>query len=133
MKLPPIPPFKKNILLYFGSAVLVSVVLYLSFLALNEMGLREQAAEGQILEKAYRPAYHGTRMVKSGNSYHSVPSYTPEAWLVTVRVDGSVGTGDVPRADYDKFQIGETVLVDYSRRRITRSMRVRGMIKQEAD
>jgi hypothetical protein len=129
MKLPRI--HRGNLVQYFGGAVAVIAFLIIGFTGLDSWGLKPKAGEARVTGKQYRPLSHGTYTTKVGSSYQTHTRIIPEAWLVTVDLNGTPATGPTTKAEYDAFKPGDSVMAVYAQKRITRSLVLQAVMKPE--
>jgi hypothetical protein len=102
-----------------GAIVLVGVALYFLFTAANTFGLAEQTVTASVVSKAFREAGKTYVTQVIGGKTYTRPQTTPEAYLVTVKLDGKDATGAVDASLFEQLQQGDPVHVVYQKRRLT--------------
>jgi hypothetical protein len=114
---------------YLGALIFAAGIGYQLFLLVDGQWLSRREAPGMVMSKEYRPVGRSTFTTKVGNTVRSYPVTVPDAYLVTVEVEGRRGTGEVPRSEYDELKEGDAVQVAYSRRRIRGTLSILAIAK----
>ncbi len=116
--------------LYSAAALIFAVAMgYQLFLAVDGAWLARKQADAQVIAKEYRPVSQGTYTTKVGNTVRSYPMTIPDAYLVTIAIDGVQGQGQIPRGDYAFIKEGDPVHVTYSQRRLRKGLIIHAIAK----
>jgi hypothetical protein len=109
----------------FGLAVVVALVVYGVFMALNDFWLPERTGPARVVQKG---------VLQGGKTYSTrvidgrplvTGTATPEAYLLDLDLEGQDVQAVVPRATYDAVEPGARVEAAYVRRRLTGGIVVR--------
>ena len=112
---------------WIGGALIVVVVAWYGYWALDMVGLATQRAIGTVLEKGYR---------QGGKTYYTqyidgrplvIPQERPPAFVVTVQINGEQGEVAIDENIFNRLQKGESVNVEYRRRRLSGKLLVTGL------
>lgn len=108
----------------FGLVVVVAVVLYYGFLALDSMGLPTNEGQAVVTGMEYQPPGTTYRREVIGGTARSIPHTTGEMYIVELDVDGGETATVVDREQYESLSEGDVVRVQYQRRRLTGTLQV---------
>lgn len=119
MSLSPNVPASARIMYRAGQLVLVGVALYFGFLGADTLGLPARTADARVVGKEYVPAgrTYTTNVVGGRSQVHA--QTTPEMYVVHLEMAGDSATAAVEKSLYDGLSTGQTVNVEYRRRRVT--------------
>ena len=110
-----------------GAVILVLVLLWLGFMAVDGLGLATQRGDATVVGKSHRAAGTTyTTTIINGRS-HVVPQSTPEAYLLDLDWSGKRVQGAAERELYESVREGDRVRIDYQRRRLTGGVQVVGV------
>jgi hypothetical protein len=113
-------PESPNPFVYALPAVLlVGVVLYFLFGAVDRMGLETYQAEARITDKQFAAGSttYNTNVVNGRNFTQAYQN--PDVYMVTFELDGVPSGGLVDEQLYESLQPGERVHVQFRRTRLT--------------
>lgn len=109
-----------NTIMYgVGIVVIIGMIVYYLFMAVNGFGLAEETATASVTGKSYREAgqTYSTQVI-DGRSYVRSQA-TPDAYLVHVMLNDREATAQVDRPLFDSVDEGHQVEVVYRRLRLT--------------
>lgn len=109
----------QNIMAMIGGVILLLVVAYFGFQAIDSLGLEPQKASAVVVEKNYHAADKTYTTQYINKRTQVIPQVTPEAYLLTLDIDGEKVEGAVPKEIFDAVSISRTVEATYERRRMT--------------
>jgi hypothetical protein len=114
------PQLKANPPMYIlGAVILVAVLGWMLFQAVDGLALPTAVAPARVVGRGYQAAGK-TYITQIINNRPLVTSQTrPEAWLVELDVVDSRAQAAVPQEMFDRLNIGDQVIVSFSRRRLT--------------
>ena len=108
----------------FGAFILVAVVGWYAFSAVDRMGLPTQGGQAVVAAKAYKPPGMTSTKTIINNRSVNIPQATAEAFVLTLSLQERQAAGLVDRELYEDVKVGESVQVTYQRRRITGGLQV---------
>jgi hypothetical protein len=129
-----VPVSPMNVLLWWKRifiAVFVAVILYLGFWAINDTGLASEVATAPVLGKEFRRAGTTYRTQKVGNVYSTVPFSTPEMYIFKMGIGDQDVSWPVEKKLYDATTVGSQVEIRYAKRRLTGSIKVLSIAREE--
>ena len=107
-----------------GAVILVSVLSYFGFQAVDAAGLADQQGTATVLGREHRDAATKYRTELIGGQTRVIPQHTPEMYIVTLRIGNQETTHAVDRALYDSLRTGDQLAVVYQQRRISGGLQV---------
>jgi hypothetical protein len=108
----------------FGLLIVTVVGLYMAFMAVNDLALRNRQGTAMVIRKEYRDAsrIYSTQVI--GGRTQTIPQTTPEMYLLHLDVEGRHGVSAVAKSLYDHLEPGNQVQVIYQQRRLTGALQV---------
>lgn len=101
-------------------AVLVGCIGLLTFALIDSYGINPtKICTTAIEEKTFVPAHTTLQMVQAGKVMVPVNHYHPDAYKLSVRIQGQLVELEVPKETYDRFAEGQLVDVRYGYGRLT--------------
>jgi len=113
-----------RIMYVLGPVILVAVGGWYAFSAVDSMGLSSQTGSAVVTGKEHRAAGKTYRTTVINNRTVTIPETTPEAYVLTLALDGDTTVGVADREVYEQVRTGDRVSVTYQRRRITGGLQV---------
>ena len=114
------PQLKANPPMYIlGAVILVGVLGWMAFQALDGLALPTTTAPARVVGKGYRAAGKTYTTTIVNNRPLVVPHTTPEAWIVDLELADARAPAVVPQETFDRLAVGDSVLVTLARRRLT--------------
>ena len=107
-----------------GAMILVLVVLWFGFQAVDRLGLATQQAPATVTGKTHRAAGQTYTTTIINKQTHVVPHATAEAYVLDLDLFGARAQGMADRALYDGVKAGDRVNVSYRKRRFTGGLEV---------
>lgn len=108
-------------MILFGAFILLAIIVYYGFMAINTLGLEDHSAFARVVEKEYRKEGKTyTTQVIGGRSLIRSQD-TPEMYIVHLDLNGEIISGPVGQKLYKVLRVGDEVEVIYRQRRITGS------------
>jgi hypothetical protein len=108
----------------FPAVILAAVLLYFLYGAVDRLGLETGQAEARVTGKQFAPGSTTYTTEVVGGRTVTRPHRNPEAYVVTLDVNGEATGGAVSRELYDSLQAGERVRVQFRRTRLSKRMLV---------
>lgn len=103
----------------FPAILLVGALLYFGYGAVDRSGLTTQQAEARVTGKQFTPGSTTYRTnVVGGRSYVQSDKY-PDAYVITLEMDGAPTSAVVSQELYESLQTGDNVHVEFKRTRLT--------------
>lgn len=102
-----------------GLLVLAGVAVYFLFLAVNTVGLSEDASEATVVDKRYLAPGQTYRTEIIGGRSYVRPQATPDMYLLELDLGDDRAHAAVSPELYESIQIGDPVLATVQRRRLT--------------
>lgn len=108
----------------FPAIALVAAVLYFSYGAFDRLGLDTRQGEARVTGKQFArgSTTYNTEII-DGRSY-TMSQRNPDAYLVTLDLNGEATGGAVSPQLYESLQAGERVRVKFRRTRLTKRLLV---------
>jgi len=115
---------RQNRAALIGGIVVLLVVSYWGFVALDSWGLAEQQGSAVVRGKRYEEAHttYVTQVINNRTS--SVPQQTPEAYLLELDIAGEQVDAAVAKDLYESISKAQTVNTTFKRGRITGGVQV---------
>jgi hypothetical protein len=110
-----------------GAVVLVGVLCYAVFMAIDTFGLESTVTRASVVSTGYRAAGQTYVTEIINNRPYVIPKTVPEAFLADVEIDGAVVTAAVDKAVHDRLRAGDPVTVTIRRTRLTGRTQVVGV------
>jgi hypothetical protein len=107
-----------------GAVILVGVLGWMLFQAVDGLGLETNVAPAQVVAKGYREAGRTYVTQIINNRPLVVPQTTPEAWFFELDLSGARTEAVVTRETFERVQAGDQVIVSFARRRLTGGLTV---------
>ena len=106
-------------MILFGAFILLIIIVYYGFMALNTMGLEDRSAFAEVVEKEYREEgkTYTTQIIGGRSLVRSQD--TPELYIIHLELKGERISGPVNKKLYQVLRVGDDVEVIYRQRRIT--------------
>jgi len=108
----------------FGAVVLVCVVGWYSFNAIDSIGLQNQTGTAKVVAKEHRDARQTYTTDIIGGKARTVPRTTPEMYFLRLAIAGRETMGAVDKSLYNAVNPQDEVRVTYQRRRITGGLQI---------
>lgn len=116
--------------LYSAAALIFAAAMaYQLYLAIDTRFLPKLEADAKVVAKEYKPTSQGTYTTTVGGTVRSYPVTLPDAYLITIEIDGVRGKGEIPRGDYAFVNVGDNVHVTYSQRRIRKHLTIHSLAR----
>jgi hypothetical protein len=112
-----------------GAVILVIVLGYFGFQAVDATGLSDQRGAAVVTGKEHRDAAKGYRTENVGGQTRVIPQTTPEMYILKLRIGDQETTHAVARDLYNTVGNGEQLTVTYQRRRISGGLQVTGIAR----
>jgi hypothetical protein len=112
----------QNFMAMMGAVIIILVVAYFGFQAIDSLGLEPQKASAVVVEKNYHAADKTYTTQYINKRTQVIPQITPEVYLLLLEIDGEKSEGAVPKEIYDAVRISQRVEVTFERRRLTGSL-----------
>lgn len=102
---------------------LIAGALYL----VDSTFLADRQGSGTISAMVFKPSHYTTTMIYNAATKTSTPHtvYHPDAWYITITVDGLNDDFYVSERDYMKLRFGQSIDVTYSKGRIFDSLYIK--------
>jgi hypothetical protein len=107
-----------------GAIILVCVVGWYSFSAIDSIGLQNQSGTGTVIAKEHREARQTYTTDIIGGQARTVARTMPEMYALRLDISGHETTATVDRDLYNSVSPHDEVRITYQRRRITGSLQV---------
>ncbi len=106
-------------MLLFGGIILLAIISYYGFWAINSLGLEDLSAFAKVVDKEYRKEGKTyTTQIVGGRSL-TRSQKTPEMYIVSFKFKGESIGGPVDKDLYQALKVGDTVEIIYRQQRIT--------------
>lgn len=118
-------PYSQNPFIYlFSGIVILAVLLYLTFTAINKMGLKVESAIATVTDMQYTAGgkTYYTNIV-NGRPYVQ-SQVTPETYALTLNIDEEKTVGLVSKQLFESLNTNDQVYVKVRRTRITKRLEV---------
>ena len=119
------PANSPNAFVYlFPAIALAAVLLYFLYGAVDRFGLETHQADARVTGKQFAPGSttYNTKVV-AGRAW-TESTRNPDAYIVTLEVDGEATGGAVSPQMYESLKEGERVRVRYQRTRFSKQILV---------
>ena len=113
-----------NIWPLMGGLIVLAVVLYFGFRAVDAAGIPRQSGSATVTGKEYRPAAKTYRTDLVGGQTRAIPQVSPERYVLKLEFEGKDTECTVSRDLYQSLQQGDRVQVVYQKRRLTGALQV---------
>jgi len=118
-------PFAANPFMFIFSIVAIAgVVLYFGYMAFDGLGLETERATATVMDKQHVARGEAPMVDIVGGRPWVRSQETPETFLLRLRLDDAEFYAPVTRSVFDQTNRGETVRVQYQRRRISGTLEV---------
>ena len=107
-----------------GGFILIVVLLYFGFQAVDAAGLQPQTGTAIVLGKEHKPPGKSYRTDIVGGQTRVIPQYTPDLYILKLRIGSQETSAPVDRDLFDSVGNGDRVSVTYQRRRLTSGLQV---------
>lgn len=108
----------------FGAIILVCVIGWYSFNAIDGLGLQNQMGSAKVLAKEHRDAHQTYTTDIVGGKARTVPRTISEMYLLKLDLGGRQAMGAVDRSLYSAVNPEDEVRVTYQLRRITGRLQI---------
>jgi hypothetical protein len=113
-----------NLWALIGGVILVAVVVYFGFQAVDATGLAAQLGTATVISKEHKKAGKTYRTDIVAGQTRVIPQDTPEMYLVKLRIGDKETTHAVERDLFDSLNNGDQLAVSYQQRRFTGGVQV---------
>ena len=108
----------------FGAIILVCVVGWYAFNAIDGIGLQSQTGTARVIDKEHRDAHQTYTTDIIGGQARTVARGVPEMYILKLDIAGHEATGAVDKNVYNAVNSLDVVQVTYQRRRITGRLQI---------
>ena len=108
----------------FSGLMILAVLVYYAFMMADRYFLTEVPATATVVGKEYHPISEQYRQQNIGGRKQTVKIMVPEAWLLSLDVDGKRSQAQVPREVYEATPEGAKMDIRYKKFRITGTWQV---------
>lgn len=118
------------VLLWLLLVLLVGIIIYGILSAINYWFLPLKEGYGKIISMHFEPAHYSTILVYNAATKTSMPMTTwhPNAWKLTIEIDGLEDDFYLTKEGYVKHKIGEKIYVEYTNGRLWKSVDIKTAI-----
>ena len=117
--------FQQNRFIFvFAGLMLLAAAIWYGYTALDGAFLHERVGRGKVIGKEYVPFSEQYRMQNVGGINRAVKIAVPETWLLIVDLNGVRTKAGVEKSEFETRRPGEDVLVKYTKRRLSGTLRV---------
>jgi hypothetical protein len=126
----PLTPFAANPFVFiFSALVLMAVLVYFGWGALDRTGLADEEAGAVVTGKRYYPPGTTSRTnIVAGRAWTQTDA-TSDAYVLELKVGQEPTAAAVSRESYDSLQAGDSVRVRVHRTRLTRRLEVADVMR----
>ena len=117
----------------FSGLMIAAVVLWYACILADRKFLAERTGTAVVTAKEYRPFSEKFQVQSVGGRTQTVKLTVPEAWLVTLDLDGRTSQAEVSREEYGRIREGDRMDVAYKRYRITGAWQVTRVLAKADD
>lgn len=113
-----------------GIPVLFAVlILYGIFIAIDSWFLPLHEGDAEVISKEHIPATTSLILVPGATPSMTFPYFInhDDDWVVEVEMGGQYGEISLEREDYRHYRVGQRVVIDYSRGRLTGNLYVKAI------
>lgn len=107
-----------------GGLILIAVLVYFGFQAVDAAGLQPQTGTATVLGKEHKPPGKSYKTDIVGGQTRVIPQYTPDLYLLKLRFGNQETTAAVERDLFDAIAVGDQVSATYQRRRLSGGLQV---------
>jgi hypothetical protein len=107
-----------------GGLILVAVLAYFGFQAVDAAGVQPQTGSAIVLGKEHKPPGKSYKTDIVGGQTRVIPQYTPDLYLLKLRIGNQETSAAVDRDLFESIAEGDRVSVTYQRRRLTGGLQV---------
>lgn len=122
--------FKANPYLFiFALIIIIGIVLYYLYIAIDSSGLPEQKGTAKIIAKEYKPPGQTYSRQVIGGRVHTLPMVTNEMYILHVNLNSQTTFCAVTKDIYDTLNVGDQIQVSYKQRRIKGTLQIIKVVK----
>lgn len=107
-----------------GAIILVGVLGWYSFSAIDRLGLEDQTGAATVVAKEHRDARRAYTTEIVGGTPRAVPHAFPEMYILELEIGGRPAAGIVDKGLYDAVSPRDQVRATYQKRRITGGLQI---------
>jgi len=105
-----------------GGLILLCVVLFFVFKAINHYGMNEQQGTATVVKKDFLPQ-------RQDHLPNGVINVVPDRYQLRLSVEGKEGEFNVSKDMYDSIKLNDKVQVTYNRLRMTSGISITGVTR----
>lgn len=118
-----------GIILLVCVLVLIGLVMWGLFMAIDSWFLPRRHGTGRIVGKTFTPAHTGMIVIYNAATKTSMPHpiFHPDDWSVSVEVDGRQDSVSVSREFFNSLSENSSVMAEYVWGRFSRNLYIKGL------